>query len=155
MIKVISDENITEFSRLADSAFSLLSLSGEAEVEVEFYTREEIHALNLETRGVDRATDVLSYPALDKILPFTRENYPFETNEEGRVNIGSIVICEEIAAEQAKEYGHSERRERSYLFTHGLLHLLGYDHMEDSDKKIMREKEEAVLSSLNITRGEK
>ncbi len=154
MIKVISDENITEFSLLADKAYELLSLSGEAEVEVEFYTREEMHALNLETRGVDRATDVLSYPALNEILPFTRDNYPFETNEEGRVNIGSIVICEEIAAGQAREYGHSERRERSYLFTHGLLHLLGYDHMEECDKTTMREKEEAILESLNITRGE-
>ena len=153
MIKVDSEKQGEQFSRLASVAYEQLSLVGDAIVEVEYISSEQIHELNLRTRGVDRPTDVLSYPALDEIDDFTRENYPFEYDEErGGVFLGSIVVCESIAREQAQEYGHSFERENCYLFVHGLMHLLGYDHIEEEDRKVMREKEESVLLACGIGR---
>ena len=141
------------FARAADAAFAALSLAGEAEVEVNFVTEEEIRELNARTRDTARVTDVLSYPMLDEIRPFTRENYPFDVDpENGRVPLGSIVICREVAARQAEEYGHSRDREETYLFVHGLLHLLGYDHMTEEDKSVMREAEERILSAIGQVR---
>ena len=141
------------FAWAADAAFAALSLAGEAEVEVNFVTEEEIRALNARTRDTDRVTDVLSYPMLDEIRPFTRENYPFDVDpENGRVPLGSIVICRDVAARQAEEYGHSRDREETYLFVHGLLHLLGYDHMTEEDKSVMREAEERILSAIGQVR---
>mgnify|MGYP000023825447 CR=1 FL=1 len=153
MLKIDS-ENYTEiFLQLAAAAFEKLELSGEAYAEVEFVTRAEIRSLNARSRGVDRETDVLSYPALDEIKPFTPENYPFEYDgNKNAVCIGSIVICGEVAEEQAAEYGHSQLREICYLFVHGLMHLFGYDHISEDDRAVMRQKEESVLSALNITR---
>ena len=112
-----------------------------------------MRALNKRTRGVDNSTDVLSYPALDEIHPFTYENYPFEYDDYNNgVMLGSIVICREVAEEQAAEYGHSVTREMTYLFLHGLLHLLGYDHEKEEDKRIMRDTEEKVLGAIGINR---
>ncbi len=144
-----------DFEALASATCETLGLSGDAVVEVDFVSKEEIHELNLSTRGVDRVTDVLSYPALNNIKPFTKQNYPFDYNDETReVELGSIVICSDIAKEQSVEYRHSERRENCYLFVHGLMHLMGYDHIEDSDRAVMREKEEIVLNKCGIVRGE-
>ena len=141
------------FARAADAAFAALSLAGEAEVEVNFVTEEEIRELNARTRDTDRVTDVLSYPMLDEIRPFTRENYPFDVDpENGRVPLGSIVICRDVAARQAEEDGHSRDRGEPYLFVHGLLHLLGYDHMTEEDKSVMREAEERILSAIGQVR---
>ena len=143
------------FARAADAAFAALSLAGEAEVEVNFVTEEEIRELNARTRDTDRVTDVLSYPMLDEIRPFTRENYPFDVDpENGRVPLGSIVICRDVAARQAEEYGHSYRRELHYLVVHGLCHLLGYDHIIDDDRAEMRAKEERILTRMGITRND-
>jgi probable rRNA maturation factor len=120
--------------------------------EIEFVSEEEIRDLNRDTRGMDKVTDVLSYPALDEIMPFTATNYPFEYNAQSKsVALGNIVICEAVAKSQAIEYGHSEEREKAYLFLHGLLHLLGYDHMVEEDKVIMRAKEEEALSAINLS----
>lgn len=153
MIIIDSEEKLPLFEKVAASAFETLKLSGDCCVEVDFVSEEEIRELNAETRNIDRVTDVLSYPALDEILPFTEQNYPFEYNTETKqVGLGSIVICEAVAKSQAEEYGHSEERERAYLFLHGLLHLLGYDHIEEDDKKLMREKEEEILTGIGITR---
>ena len=155
MIKVQSDENREIFQKIADKAVETLSIKGEGAVEVCFVSKDEIRDLNAQTRNIDKVTDVLSYPALDKITELNRQNYPYEFDEEiMAVSVGSIVICEEVAIEQANEYGHSVERERCYLFTHGLLHLLGYDHIEESDKAVMREKEELILGKLGITRSE-
>lgn len=155
MLKADAKNNAKLFSSLAAAAFDRLDLSGEAVVEVVTVSDEEIRSLNASARGIDRATDVLSFPALDKIVPFTRENYPYDYDEErGAVELGSIVISSDRAAAQAKEYGHSLRRETAYLFVHGLMHLLGYDHETEEDKAVMREKEELVLAACGITRGD-
>ena len=152
MIK-LTGEATEEMIAAADEAFVRLGLEGDCVAEIVYEDKEEMRALNKRTRGVDSATDVLSYPALDEIVPFTYENYPFEYDDYNNgVMLGSIVICREIAEEQAKEYGHSPVREMTYLFLHGLLHLLGYDHMTDEDKAKMREKEEEILSAIGVNR---
>jgi len=123
-------------------------------IELLFVDEEEIRTLNRETRLVDKVTDVLSYPALEDICgkSISKKDHPYEIDEEGNLLLGSIVICAKRAKEQAEEYGHSYRRELHYLVVHGIMHCLGYDHIEESDRVIMREKEEHVLQKLGITR---
>ena len=124
-------------------------------VEVSFVSAQEIQELNASTRGIDKVTDVLSYPTLDGIKgqALRGEDYPYEIDEEGNLLVGSIAICCQRAREQAEEYGHSYERELHYLIVHGIMHCLGYDHMNDEDKAEMREKEEYVLGKLCITRA--
>ena len=107
-----------------------------------YVSLEEIHKLNKEYRGIDRPTDVISF-ALEDSNDFEIENL--------RV-LGDIYICIDKMKEQAKEYGHSEKRELSFLTCHGLLHLLGYDHMEKEEEKVMFGKQEKILEELGITR---
>lgn len=123
-------------------------------VEILFVDEAEIQRLNKELRNIDKITDVLSFPALDlaRGQAIKKADYPFEIDEEGRLLVGSIAICEKRAKEQAEEYGHSYERELHYLIVHGIMHCLGYDHMEESDKAQMREKEEFILNKLGITR---
>ena len=122
--------------------------------EIVFVSEEEIRELNRDTRGMDKVTDVLSYPALDGIKgkPLSKKDYPYDLDEEGNLCVGSIAVCTKRAKEQAEEYGHSYNRELHYLIVHGVLHCLGYDHMTDEDKAEMREKEEEILQRLGITR---
>lgn len=123
-------------------------------VELIFVDGEEIQRLNRETRNIDKVTDVLSYPTMDGIKgkPLKRDEHPFETDEEGRLLIGSIAICADRAREQAEEYGHSYQRELHYLIVHGVMHCLGYDHIQGGERAEMREKEEYVLGKLGIVR---
>lgn len=123
-------------------------------IELIAVDEEEIQTLNAQTRGIDKVTDVLSYPALDGIKgkAILGANYPFETDEEGNILLGSIVVCIKRAQEQAEEYGHSFERELYYLIVHGVMHCLGYDHIVDEDKAEMRVAEEKVLEKLGVTR---
>lgn len=108
---------------------------------------ENIQKINKEYRNIDRATDVLSFPM------FEREEIPSLKEEDKTEDIlGDIIVSIEKVKEQAEEYGHSFERELAYLVTHGMLHLLGYDHMIDEEKVIMRKREEEILGVLNITR---
>lgn len=128
------------------------------EVSLLFVDNEEIKEINNETRGIDRATDVLSFPMLDypegKVFKEVYKNRKFdETFLDGEdLVIGDIVLSLEKALEQSEEFNHSFEREACYLVVHSVLHLLGYDHMEDEEKKVMREREEEILNKLNITR---
>ena len=116
---------------------------------------EEIRKLNAEMRDTDRVTDVLSFPTLDGIKgkKICAADFPYDVDEEGRLLIGSVVICKKRAKEQAEEYGHSYERELHYLFVHGVMHCLGYDHITDEERAEMREMEERVLTTLGITRA--
>lgn len=107
-----------------------------------FVTLDEIHRLNKEYRGIDRPTDVISFALEDSA--------DFEVS--GLRVLGDIYICIEKMKEQAQEYGHSKMRELSFLTCHGLLHLLGYDHMEPVAEKIMFGKQDKILEELGITR---
>jgi probable rRNA maturation factor len=122
--------------------------------EIIFVSEEEIQTLNNNTRKVNSVTDVLSFPTLDGIRgkKLCKKNYISDIDEQGNLFIGSIAICTQRAKEQAQEYGHSYERELFYLATHGLCHLLGYDHMEEDDKKEMRTKEETVVQRIGLAR---
>jgi probable rRNA maturation factor len=123
-------------------------------VEVLFVEEEEIRALNSEQRGVDKVTDVLSFPALDGIRgkSLQKKDYPFEIDEDGNLFLGSVVVCKQRAKEQAEEYGHSYKRELHYLIVHGVMHCLGYDHETDEDKAQMRAMEETALQKAGAKR---
>ncbi|MCH5155820.1 MAG: GTPase Era [Clostridiales bacterium] len=137
------------FGRLAGIIYHTLNLKGDAAVDITVVNDKEMQELNKSTRGVDKTTDVLSFPALNTITEFTQKNYPTDYDEKLRaVALGDIAINLDAAARQAEEYGTGER-EVNYLFVHGMLHLLGYDHMEEADKKVMRELEEKVLAETD------
>lgn len=120
---------------------------------------DEIRTINREQRGKDAATDVLSFPTVDYPAGKTagaceallREEFDPDTDA---CAIGDIVISMDHVRAQAAEYGHSERRECGYLLTHGLFHLMGYDHMTEAEKPVMRAMEEKALASIGLTREE-
>lgn len=114
-------------------------------VNVVLTNAKNIKSINKEHRGIDRETDVLSFPMFEKDEIANLDN----TNED---ILGDMVISIERVEEQAKEYGHSFERELAYMVVHSFYHLLGYDHMTEEDKKEMREKEENVLGILGIRR---
>ena len=108
-----------------------------------------IQEINKQYRNIDRATDVLSFPMFEK----DELDSKIQVNDfENEDILGDIVVSVEKVNEQAIEYGHSFERELSYMIVHGFYHLMGYDHIEEDDKKIMREKEENILRKLDITR---
>lgn len=113
------------------------------EISLSLVSGEEIRGLNSRFRGIDRETDVLSFPQYDDIG---------DAEEQEIIPLGDVVICEEVAHRQAEEYGHSYEREFVYLFVHSILHLLGYDHMEEDEKKEMRAAEEQVMQSIGLSR---
>lgn len=152
MLYIYCDEQ--NFSTLAGAFGGEVIADCDLAAEVVLVDEEEIRRLNRETRGVDAVTDVLSFPALDGIKgkKLQKKAFPADIDEEGNLFLGSIAICVKRAKEQAEEYGHSFERELNYLLTHGLFHLLGYDHMTDTDKAEMRGREERVMNKLGLTR---
>ena len=149
------DEGLDEdFSALQNALEGVVEADIDLAMEVVFVDEDEIRALNNDTRGIDKVTDVLSYPTLDNIKgkPLKKADYPLDIDEDGRLFIGSVAVCIKRAKEQAEEYGHSFTRELFYLITHGVFHCLGYDHMTDEERAEMREKEESVLSKIGINR---
>ena len=125
-------------------------------IEISLVDEAEIQSLNRTYRGVDKVTDVLSFPSMENIKgkALRAAEHKIELDEEGRLFLGSIAICTARAKEQAQEYGHSYERELYYLATHGVLHCLGYDHEEEADRREMREKEEEIMQRLKLTREE-
>ena len=115
-------------------------------------TPNHIHEINKQYRDVDRETDVLSFPMFEKEeIDEKIKNQNFEHEDV----LGDIVISIEKVKQQAEEYGHSFERELSYMIVHGFYHLMGYDHIKEDDKAIMRLKEENILNKLGIKRDEK
>ena len=122
---------------------------------VKFVYDDEIQELNKRMRNIDKVTDVLSFPNCENVFnrEITPKNFPYEVNpENGKVDIGDIVINLNRAEEQAGSYGHSFTREVAYLMVHGLLHLMGYDHIDPLDANLMRAQEEKVLAKFNLKR---
>lgn len=135
--------------KLAKCVYTVLGQRSYFKAEIVFQDGEYMHYLNKTTRGVDRITDVLSYPSMEGIRGRVLMPTDCKTELEGKyIFLGSIVLCDQKIAEQAKEYGHSEKREREYLIIHGLLHLFDYDHMNERDKKEMRDKEKQIIAML-------
>jgi probable rRNA maturation factor len=130
----------------------------EVEVGLTLCDNEEIHRLNKEFRGIDRPTDVLSFPNVSYENPgdFSvmdgEQNIDLLNPDTGNIMFGDIVVNENRVREQAKEYGHSEKREFAFLIAHSMLHLCGYDHMEEQEAAVMEGKQNDILTSLGITR---
>ena len=148
----ISDSRRAFIRKVICTALASEGVDFPCEVDVLLTDDEAIHRINREMRQVDRSTDVLSFPEFDLHpgqLPTEEDADP----GTGLVPLGDMVISMEHVAVQAKEYGHSTRRELAYLVVHSVLHLLGYDHLDEGpQKKQMRAREEAILAELGITR---
>lgn len=118
----------------------------------------EIRRINRKTRDIDRATDVLSFPTIAYKSGTLKDNIPRLRREFdpdiAAYRLGDIIICPSVALRQAREYGHSPRREFAYLFVHGVMHLFGYDHQTDDQRAHMRNIEENILRAANIAREE-
>ncbi|SHI62822.1 probable rRNA maturation factor [Clostridium amylolyticum] len=128
------------------------------EISVVLVDNEEIKSINSDTRNIDKETDVLSFPILDypngRVFKEVYLNFDFDkTYMDGSdLVLGDIVLSLEKAKEQSEEFGHSFLREVCYLIVHSILHLLGYDHIKDEEKVIMRKQEENILQKLDIRR---
>ena len=139
-VKINNNQNIIDINQEIYNLFQKIGAEAAAlegydqgEISVAFLTNKEIQEINKRYKNIDRPTDVLSFPLGDEIL-------------------GDILISVEKAEEQASDYGHSFKREICYLFTHGVLHLLGYDHKTPGDKRQMRQKEKRILSKFDLER---
>ena len=151
-------ENI--INRVINEAVDYAKCPYEAEVNVTLTDNDEIKEINAEYRNINNPTDVLSFPMVDYKEP---ADYDYLETEEAQIScfnpesgellLGDIIISLERADEQAKEYGHSVRREICFLVAHSMLHLLGYDHMEDEERLVMEAKQKEVLDTLGITRN--
>ena len=128
----------------------------ESQIELLLTDNEEIKSINTEFRQIERATDVLSFPMVDFETPsdfdFLEEDDSYFDPETGELMLGNIVISKEKVIAQAEEYGHSVKREYAFLIAHSMLHLLGYDHMEEEERAVMEGKQREILNNLGITR---
>ncbi|SQB90821.1 metalloprotease [Clostridium paraputrificum] len=154
----VTEELVKELEHTIEFALKEEEVNIPFEISLLFVDNDEIREINNETRNIDKETDVLSFPMLDypkdKAFKDVYKNYEFdETYMDGEeLVLGDIVLSLEKALEQSKEYNHSFKREASYLVVHSVLHLLGYDHMEEDEKKVMRKREEEILGQLDIRR---
>ncbi len=145
---------------LAESVISaVLDQEGcpyEAEVSLSLVDEEEIQEINRNFRNTDRVTDVLSFPMQDfeqpAVYDFLEESADAFHPESGELLLGDIMICVPRMRIQAREYGHGEKREFAFLVAHSVLHLLGYDHMTEAERKAMEARQRLVLNDLQITR---
>jgi len=148
----ISDGLRAFIRRVIRTALAAQGVDFPCEVDVRLTSDEIIHGINREQRGVDRPTDVLSFPMFELTpgrLPAREDADP----GSGLVPLGDMVISMERVRSQAKEYGHSNRRELAYLTVHSVLHLLGYDHMDEGPQKAqMRSREEIIMGELGLGR---
>ncbi|MBU9057029.1 rRNA maturation RNase YbeY [Catenibacterium mitsuokai] len=134
-----------DFTAIIEQALKTLGIEDDVEVSCVLVDDERIHEINREYRHIDRSTDVISF-AMEDNDQFYVEGMPR--------TLGDIFISVDHAKKQAEEYGHSLRREMCFLFTHGILHLLGYDHMADEQEKEMFGLQDQILGALSIEREE-
>jgi len=152
-VKILIDDNQNKLapgkdiektlSNLVEKVLELENLEGDYEISISFVDNEQIRELNRDYRGIDEETDVLSFPLDDSI------------NREGPTLLGDIIISLEKAKEQSDDYGHSLEREIAYLAVHSMLHLLGYDHMEEDERLAMRSREKEIMKELGIFKNVK
>lgn len=155
--EMLDEEAKRLMQRCADAAQAAEGVSVPTAVYIEIVNDEAIRVINREQRSKDMSTDVLSFPTVNypagKTAGSCQERLKREYDPDaGACVLGDIIISMDHVRAQAKEYGHSEQRETGYLLTHGLFHLMGYDHMTDEDKPVMRAMEEKALSSIGLTR---
>jgi len=142
--------------RCAEAVFAHLHIKTDADVTVMLVDDQNIREINKQTRRIDAHTDVLSFPQLDidpdDLTRSLKAGAGDTDPETGAILLGDIVISLDAVRRQAADYGHSFDRELGYLTVHGMLHLLGYDHMEDGDKRRMRMTEDSVMDVLSLSR---
>lgn len=142
--------------KVIEAALDYVGCPYEAEVNLLLTENEEIRQMNRKFRGIDRATDVLSFPMIEYEVPgefaFLEEQDDCFNPESGELLLGDIVISKEKVTAQAEEFGHSIEREFAFLIAHSVLHLCGYDHMEEEERLLMEEKQRDILENLNILR---
>lgn len=157
--KRVSANLIDKLQQVFDYAINYLNIDcKDLEVNIAFVGKLKIRKINRQFRNVDKVTDIISFPFLLKPQvegmqlienELTKDKFKMFVNPEtGNIVLGDLYICFPQMKKQAKEYGTGIEREFTYLCLHGLLHLLGYDHIKDEDKKAMREKEELILKNV-------
>jgi len=155
-IRTFDDSIIKDLNEVLNTTFKILGQPIK-NVKYNLYvvSKAFIHELNLSERGVDRATDVLSFPYTDikagEKLDISKYQLDIDYIDNSLL-LGELFICNEVAKRQAVKYNHSYRREFCFLFLHGVLHCLGYDHIEESDRKIMEELQDKILDKCKIFR---
>ena len=155
-IRTFDNTIVSDLKEVLKTAFKFLGQPIK-DVKYNLYvvSKDYIHDLNLSTRGVDRATDVLSYPNLDikagEIIDINNFKLDIDPMDNSLL-VGEIFICNEVAKRQALKYNHSYRREFCFLFLHGVLHCLGYDHIDEKDRVVMEELQNKILNKCKITR---
>lgn len=151
------DLNYTEIANLVtEGVLDYENCPYESQVELLLTNNDEIQRINNEFRGIDRPTDVLSFPMIEYESPADFSSVEEDDSnfdpETGELILGNIVISKEKVLAQAEEYGHSVKREFAFLIAHSMLHLLGYDHMEEDERLVMEEKQRSILANLGIER---
>ena len=143
-------------SKVIEASLDYVECPYDVEVNLLLTMNQEIHQMNLEFRQIDRPTDVLSFPMVDYEeagnFDFLEEADEYFHPESGELMLGDIVISKEKVISQAEEYGHSIEREYAFLIAHSMLHLFGYDHMEEDERIEMEAKQKEILEKLNILR---
>lgn len=152
-VNFVDIEEKNEYIELAEKVIKTAFITEQLElinlyINIILTTPKNIREINGKYRNIDKETDVLSFPMFEKE---EIEKLKTEGNSIPEA-LGDIIISIDRVKEQAKEYQHSFEREFAYMLVHGFYHLMGYDHMEEEEKKVMREKEEVILNKLNITR---
>ena len=147
-----TDFEITEefeklFNDVVKESLRYEEFDPECEVRLSIVSNDEIQEINKQFREIDAPTDVLSFP----LLTF-EEGEQADVNENNEIMLGDIIISIDKAKAQAEEYGHGLRRELAFLTAHSMLHLMGYDHMEEEEQKEMFKKQDDILNNLGITR---
>lgn len=142
--------------KVIEAAVDYVNCPYETEVNLLLTMNDEIHEMNQNFREIDRATDVLSFPMVDYTeagnFDFLEDAMEYFHPETGELMLGDIVISKEKVISQAEEYGHSIEREYAFLIAHSMLHLFGYDHMEEDERLVMEEKQKEILEQLQILR---
>lgn len=144
-------------AKVVETAVDYAACPYEAEVNVLLADDDEIRKMNKEFRGIDRPTDVLSFPMVSFAVPadfsgLKKAAPGYFDPDSGELLLGDIVISVDKVRSQAESYGHSPLREYAFLIAHSILHLFGYDHENEEDAQVMEEKQEAILTELGITR---
>lgn len=152
----LSLECETLAKKVIEAAVDYVDCPYESEVNLLLTMNDEIHEMNQNFREIDRATDVLSFPMVDYEeagnFDFLENAIEYFNPETGELMLGDIVISKEKVISQAEEYGHSIEREYAFLIAHSMLHLFGYDHMEEEERVVMEEKQKEILEQLQILR---
>ena len=155
-IRTFDDTIVKDLEEVIKTAFKVLGQPTK-DVKYNLYvvSKNFIHDLNLSTRGVDKATDVLSYPTTNIMAGEVLDLNKFKLDLDPMDNsllVGEIFICNEVAKRQAIKYNHSYKREFCFLFLHGVLHCLGYDHISENEREIMEDMQDKILNKCKITR---